>query len=189
MMMNLDGVNSVMQRIHAIEQRFGINKAAPVAKTDFPAALQSELKTQAVAEGSGFSAKKKTAAIAAPGDIGSLITSSAKKYGVDPKLVSAVAEAESNYRSDAVSSTGAVGVMQLMPDTAAALGVTNVYDAQQNIDGGAKYLKEMLNDFGGDVRKAVAAYNAGPQAVKNYNGVPPYAETQNYVNKVLDLYQ
>jgi len=125
----------------------------------------------------------------APGDVGGFITKAAQKYGVDPKLVSAVAEAESGYRPDAVSSTGAVGVMQLMPDTAAALGVTNSYDPQQNIDGGTKYLKEMLNDFGGDVRKAVAAYNAGPQAVKKYNGVPPYAETQNYVNKVLDLYQ
>ena len=187
--MNLDGVSSVMQRIHAIEQRFGINQAVPAAKTDFPAALQSELKTQPAVAAPGYAAKKQTAGTAAPGDIGNLITSAAKKYGVDPKLVSAVAEAESNYRPDAVSSTGAVGVMQLMPDTAAALGVANVYDAQQNIDGGAKYLKEMLNDFGGDVRKAVAAYNAGPQAVKNYNGVPPYAETQNYVNKVLDLYQ
>ena len=122
-------------------------------------------------------------------DIESMILQSAKKYGVDPRLVSAVAETESNYRPDAVSSAGAVGVMQLMPETASSLGVQNIYDPGQNIDGGVKYLKEMLSDFNGDVRKAVAAYNAGPQAVKEYNGVPPYAETQNYVNKVLDLYQ
>ncbi len=78
--------------------------------------------------------------------------------------------------------------MQLMPDTAASLGV-NPYDAQQNVEGGAKYLQGLLNTFGGDVRKAVAAYNAGPNAVKEYNGVPPYKETQNYVDKVLDLYR
>ena len=75
-----------------------------------------------------------------------------------------------------------------MPDTAASLGV-NPYDEQQNIDGGTKYLKGLLDSFGGDVKKAVAAYNAGSQAVRDYNGVPPYRETQNYVNKVLDLYQ
>ena len=77
--------------------------------------------------------------------------------------------------------------MQLMPDTAASLGV-NPYDKKQNIEGGAKYLREMLDSFDGDICKAVAAYNAGPQAVRDYGGVPPYRETQNYVNKVLDLY-
>ncbi|MBP2633960.1 MAG: Lytic transglycosylase catalytic, partial [Firmicutes bacterium] len=71
---------------------------------------------------------------------------------------------------------------------ASSLGVTNIYDPRDNIEGGVKYIKQLLNTFDGDVSKAVAAYNAGPQAVKNYNGVPPYAETQNYVKKVLDLY-
>jgi soluble lytic murein transglycosylase-like protein len=188
--MNLDGINTVVQRIHSIEQRFGINNTttAATAKTDFPAELQAQMQPS-VENGPVGNRKKTAAATQAPGDVGGFITKAAQKYGVDPKLVSAVAEAESGYRPDAVSSTGAVGVMQLMPDTAAALGVTNAYDPQQNIEGGTKYLKEMLNDFGGDVRKAVAAYNAGPQAVKKYNGVPPYAETQNYVDKVLDLYQ
>ena len=116
-----------------------------------------------------------------------LIDGAAKKYRVDPKLLSAIAQVESGGNQDATSSVGAVGVMQLMPDTAASLGV-NPYDKQQNIEGGAKYLREMLDSFDGDIRKAVAAYNAGPQAVRDYGGVPPYRETQNYVNKVLDLY-
>ncbi len=121
-------------------------------------------------------------------DTARFIRDAAAKYGLDSRLVSAVAEAESGGDQSEVSDAGAIGVMQLMPDTAAALGV-NPYDEQQNIEGGAHYLKQMLDTFGGDMKKAIAAYNAGPQAVKDYNGVPPYAETQNYVNKVLDLYQ
>lgn len=185
-----------MQRMQEIEQRFGINKAGGATGMEnktFPAQLQAEMKTQnEAATGSVSAGKRKTGTQVLPAgskDIESMILQSAKKYGVDPRLVSAVAETESNYRPDAVSSAGAVGVMQLMPETAASLGVQNMYDPGQNIEGGVKYLKEMLNDFNGDVRKAVAAYNAGPQAVKQYNGVPPYAETQNYVDKVLDLYQ
>ena len=116
------------------------------------------------------------------------IRQAAGKYGVDPKLVSAVAEVESGFHQGAVSATGAVGVMQLMPETAESLGV-NPYDAAQNINGGAQYLKQMLDTFDGDVRKAVAAYNAGPEAVKEYGGVPPYSETQQYVSSVLDLYR
>lgn len=195
-MMNLSGIQSVMQRMQEIEQRFGIKSTGTTAVSGnqgFPAQLQSQIKAQNEAENiTTATGKRKVNAQVLPAgskDIESMILQSAKKYGVDPRLVSAVAETESNYRPDAVSSAGAVGVMQLMPETASSLGVQNIYDPSQNIDGGVKYLKEMLSDFNGDVRKAVAAYNAGPQAVKEYNGVPPYAETQNYVNKVLDLYQ
>lgn len=195
-MMNLSGIQSVMQRMQEIEQRFGIKSTGSTAVSGnqgFPAQLQSQMKAQNEAENiTTATGKRKVNAQVLPAgskDIESMILQSAKKYGVDPRLVSAVAETESNYRPDAVSSAGAVGVMQLMPETASSLGVQNIYDPSQNIDGGVKYLKEMLSDFNGDVRKAVAAYNAGPQAVKEYNGVPPYAETQNYVNKVLDLYQ
>ena len=117
-----------------------------------------------------------------------MVKAASEKYQVDPKLVSAVAEVESGGNQGAESPAGAIGVMQLMPDTAASLGV-NPYDKQQNIEGGARYLRQMLDSFGGDVKKAVAAYNAGPNAVKKYDGVPPYPETQNYVDKVLDLYR
>ena len=120
--------------------------------------------------------------------IDELIRSSAEKYGVDPRLVAAIAEAESAGDQSAISSTGAIGVMQLMPGTAAALGV-NPYDRAENIDGGAKYISQMLTTFNGDIKRAVAAYNAGPGAVQRYGGIPPYSETQNYVRRVIDLYE
>ena len=115
-----------------------------------------------------------------------MLLNAAIKHGVDPKLVQAIAIAESNMNQDEISEVGAIGVMQLMPETAASLGV-NPYDEQENIEGGAMYLKQMLDKFG-DVPQAVAAYNAGPGAVQMYGGVPPYAETQNYVGRVMDMY-
>lgn len=117
-----------------------------------------------------------------------IIEAAAAKYNVDPDLVKAIATAESDWDQNAISAVGAIGVMQLMPETAAALGV-NPYDENENIEGGAKYIRQMLDTFDGNVKKAVAAYNAGPNAVKRYGGVPPYAETQHYVGRVLDLYE
>ena len=117
-----------------------------------------------------------------------MIEAAANKYDVDSKLVKAIAIAESNMNQNDISDAGAIGVMQLMPETARGLGV-NPYDEQQNIEGGAKYLRQMLDTFGGNVRKAVAAYNAGPGAVQKYGGIPPYGETQHYVGKVMDLYR
>jgi soluble lytic murein transglycosylase-like protein len=139
--------------------------------------------TDATAASTGLAA---TGASELPADVpyGAQITTAAKKYGIDPALLAGLVKQESGFNPNAGSAAGARGLTQLMPSTAAGLGVTNVLDPAQSLDGGAKYLRAQLDAFGGDVSRALAAYNAGPGAVKRYGGVPPYAETQNYVRAV-----
>ncbi|MBQ7478113.1 MAG: lytic transglycosylase domain-containing protein [Selenomonadaceae bacterium] len=212
-MVDLGHISEIRQRISEIQQQIGFSPKVP--GMDFSSRLQKEMNkldtqpagTAAVpggiaagkaADGSraatgmvpavSMAGSMASALPTGAGDLSVFMDRAARKYDVDPRLVSAVAEVESGNDPSAVSGAGAIGVMQLMPDTAAALGV-DPYDAEQNIEGGTKYLRQMLDSFGGDVRKALAAYNAGPQAVRDYNGVPPYSETQDYVNKVLDIYR
>jgi hypothetical protein len=112
----------------------------------------------------------------------------ARRYGLSPMLIKAVIKAESNFRTDAVSDAGARGLMQLMPRTAESMGVEDAFDIEQNIDGGSKYLRRMLDRFDGNLKQALAAYNAGPASVIRADGAIPYLETHEYVWKVIDYY-
>ena len=140
---------------------------------------QPELQTSAQEESAPMQVKSSGNA-----DIDSIITDAAAELNVPVNLIHAVAQTESGYNQDARSEAGAIGVMQLMPETAEGLGVDPT-DLRGNIYGGAKYLRQLMDTFGGDMQKVIAAYNAGPGAVQKYGGIPPYEETQNYVQKVM----
>lgn len=133
---------------------------------------------------SGVEALTAPTALVTDESVSRQIFAAASEFSIDPKLVEAVAWRESRFRQSARSPRGATGVMQLMPGTARDLGV-DAHDMAQNVRGGALYLRQMLGQFGGDVRLALAAYNAGPGAVRKHGGVPPYAETQAYVTAIL----
>ncbi|MFL6229665.1 MAG: lytic transglycosylase domain-containing protein [Pyrinomonadaceae bacterium] len=121
--------------------------------------------------------------------VDSYIAGSGKRHGVDPVLLYAIMHRESSFKKFAVSNKGARGLMQLMPGTAARFGVQNIFDPAQNIEAGARYVRFLLDRFGGDVRLALAGYNAGEGAVDKYRGVPPYSETQEYVRRIGERYQ
>ncbi len=159
--------------------------SAPVATATTQADLSSTLPFADQLAAATLPASTVTATAGDSTQYDALIAAAAQRNGVDPSLLKALIRAESNFDPNAGSPAGAQGLTQLMPGTAAGLGVTDVHDPAQAIEGGAKYLRSQLDAFGGDQTKALAAYNAGPGAVTRYGGVPPYAETQQYVQRVL----
>jgi len=134
------------------------------------------------------SSEMSTAEMANREKIEQMIREVSARYRVDPALVRAVMQTESNWKSSAVSRKGALGLMQLEPGTAQALGVNNAFDPKQNLDGGVRYLHMLLERYNGDLDRALAAYNAGPGAVDRAGGIPQYRETREYVQKVTDSY-
>ena len=158
-------------------------------QTDAPVDTSPVTDTPAISSSSATNSTTSSGSVSSPENLEEYFKEASETYGVDINLLKSIAKQESNFNPSATSSAGAMGVMQLMPSTAKGLGVTNAYDAQQNIMGGAKLMAQNLKKYNGDVSLALAAYNAGGGNVDKYGGIPPFKETQNYVKKVLGYYQ
>jgi soluble lytic murein transglycosylase-like protein len=187
--MSVDTAVARVSQLEALIAAAGAGSPSPAAATATSTSFDQQL-TQAT------SAQTATSTTSTTADVGSgsvpyeqQIDAAAAQYGIDPAVLKGLIKQESGFNPDAGSPAGAQGLTQLMPGTASAMGVTNLHDPAQSIDGGAHYLKMQLDRFGGDYSKALAAYNAGPGAVQRYGGVPPYSETQNYVKNVLGFAQ
>jgi soluble lytic murein transglycosylase-like protein len=187
-------VDAVVARVSELEQMLALRGPVPASTapvSNFAAQLSSAgTGATATPAGSPLATAASTAAGSGPSSLpagtpyAAEITAAANRNGVDPALLAGLVKQESGFNPNAGSPAGAQGLTQLMPATAASLGGDNVHDPAQALEGGAKYLRRQLDRFGGDVARALAAYNAGPGAVERFGGVPPYAETQNYVRKV-----
>ena len=190
----MEDMYATMSRINQIRERFNLNGSEKQDETTADAAMpkaQSQSFASLVDTASSVTEKGMSSAARGRGamsidEINLLAEKEAKKAGVSASLVKAVIQNESAYDPDAISSKGAMGLMQLMPKTAESLGVTDPFSPEENIRGGVSLLKNLLSAYKGDYQKAVAAYNAGKGAVDKYNGSVPYAETQNYVKNVIN---
>lgn len=186
--MDLNNLQRVLQRIQEIKEKF--NLVSPNYQSNFQQLLteQKEILSLPKTVLGDKTQAKKTYSISSS-ELINLVERLAEKHQMDKNLIKAVISAESDFNQWAVSNKGAKGLMQLMPQTARALGVKNTFDPYQNIDAGIRYLKELIGRFSGNIHLALAAYNAGPGAVEHYGGIPPYKETKGYVQKVIRLWE
>ncbi len=191
----IDNMFSVMKRINEIKSRFGMNRRRPAVRNGGTAVpvTYGEYQNKAVASASGPRGAKAGSDIAGikgrtVGEIRKLADHYASINRVPPGLVRAVIQAESNFNPQAISPKGAKGLMQLMPSVIKDFGVRDPFDPRENISAGVMLLKDLLNEYNGDYRKALSAYNAGRQAVNEKGGVPDIRETREYVKKVIDAY-
>ncbi len=162
--------------------------AAPVQSGASPngfAAALSSATSGAATTAAGYATQSPTAAASAGGEYEALIAQAAQRNGIEPAILHGLIQQESGFDPNSRSSAGAMGLTQLMPGTASSLGVANPFDPAESIEGGARYLGKLMSEFSGNTTDALAAYNAGPAAVSQHGGVPPYPETESYVSKVL----
>ena len=164
-------INAILSRMTAINNRFDKKRCSPTGFKENLVEIQEKIYED-----------RSAGKIITKYD--NIIEKKAEKYSLSSKLIKSMIKQESNFNPKAVSLKGAKGLMQLMPETAGLLGVKNVFNPEENIDAGVKYFKMMLSRFDGDIEKALAAYNAGPEAVKKYNGIPDYKETKNYIKNI-----
>lgn len=181
------GYEATLQRVDELRARLDLVKSKPKEPMPSPAniPMAGNIPGDGFAPLNPFGPGQSTSSSGAPEHLRALISHAAAQTGVDPILLESLVQAESDFKPREVSPAGAMGLTQLMPGTAKSLGVTDPFDPAQNLIGGAKYLSQMLKQFGGDERLALAGYNAGPGAVRRFGGVPPYKETQHYVDRIM----
>lgn len=192
----LEKVAGQSNRAQTIEQDFKKildTKAQPIeekTKKEDPIfeAFLDEIKPEKIETKEAVELKSKIDLKAQRANVEELIETFSEKYNIDSDFIKAIIKQESGFNANATSKKGAMGLMQLMPKTAESLGVVDAYNPSENIEGGVKYLRQMLDKYDNNLEMALAAYNAGPGAVQKYGGVPPYKETQNYIKTIMNTY-
>lgn len=197
MLARINSIENEFSALNQLAQKTGIQEAEPI-QSEFKAILDKKLQEVEpeapldddidIFKKEAVNLKSKIDLKAQSSDIDEIVETFSQKYGVDSDFIKAIIKQESGFNPNATSKKGAMGLMQLMPATAKSLGVINAYNPWENVEGGVKHIKNLLNKYNNNEQLALAAYNAGAGAVKKYGGIPPYKETQNYVNSIMASY-